>query len=243
VDPLQYKYPHYTPFQYAGNKPISFIDLDGLEPWPVKAEIGEYTRVITSGMYRNQGGKMHGAVDIAFKIDRKGKNVKVDAEVVATHSGIIEIHKNRGKAGNYITITNGDIRTRYLHLQKDDQGGTFKNGDFVNQGEKIGLLGMSGTDNPHLHYEIQVKKDGNWGKINPVIGDPDKVSAKDKFELKDPQKMIYGDSIKNDTDFGIDYFIKNTTIGPKETKLSDRLLETHIPVIKSFGDLLKLIKL
>lgn len=31
VDPLQFKYPHYTPYQYAGNKPISFIDLDGLE--------------------------------------------------------------------------------------------------------------------------------------------------------------------------------------------------------------------
>ncbi|MCF8374257.1 MAG: hypothetical protein K9H64_21730 [Bacteroidales bacterium] len=32
VDPLQFEYPHYTPFQYAGNKPITFIDLDGLEP-------------------------------------------------------------------------------------------------------------------------------------------------------------------------------------------------------------------
>ena len=31
VDPLQYKYPHYTPYQYAGNKPVSYIDLDGLE--------------------------------------------------------------------------------------------------------------------------------------------------------------------------------------------------------------------
>jgi len=31
VDPLQFEYPHYTPFQYAGNKPISYIDLDGLE--------------------------------------------------------------------------------------------------------------------------------------------------------------------------------------------------------------------
>jgi RHS repeat-associated protein len=31
VDPLQHKYPHYTPYQYAGNKPISYIDLDGLE--------------------------------------------------------------------------------------------------------------------------------------------------------------------------------------------------------------------
>ena len=31
VDPLQHEYPYYTPFQYAGNKPISFIDLDGAE--------------------------------------------------------------------------------------------------------------------------------------------------------------------------------------------------------------------
>jgi len=31
VDTLQHDYPHYTPYQYAGNKPISYIDLDGLE--------------------------------------------------------------------------------------------------------------------------------------------------------------------------------------------------------------------
>jgi hypothetical protein len=31
VDPLQHKYPHYTPYQYAGNKPVTFIDLDGGE--------------------------------------------------------------------------------------------------------------------------------------------------------------------------------------------------------------------
>ncbi|NOQ26258.1 MAG: hypothetical protein GQ564_12915 [Bacteroidales bacterium] len=31
VDPLQFDYPYYTPYQYAGNKPISYIDLDGLE--------------------------------------------------------------------------------------------------------------------------------------------------------------------------------------------------------------------
>ena len=30
-DPLQFEYPHYTPFQYAGNKPITYIDLDGAE--------------------------------------------------------------------------------------------------------------------------------------------------------------------------------------------------------------------
>jgi hypothetical protein len=45
VDPLQFKYPHYTPYQYAGNKPISFIDLDGLEPYipPQVKKFADYT--------------------------------------------------------------------------------------------------------------------------------------------------------------------------------------------------------
>src|SRR5450432_1383906 len=31
LDPLQVKYPWYTPYQFAGNKPIVAIDKDGLE--------------------------------------------------------------------------------------------------------------------------------------------------------------------------------------------------------------------
>ncbi|MCT4638331.1 MAG: hypothetical protein N4A72_11555, partial [Bacteroidales bacterium] len=39
VDSLQFDYPYYTPFQYAGNKPISNIDIDGLEEWYFMKEI------------------------------------------------------------------------------------------------------------------------------------------------------------------------------------------------------------
>jgi len=35
VDPLTKEYPWYTPYQFAGNKPIQAIDLDGLEEWIV----------------------------------------------------------------------------------------------------------------------------------------------------------------------------------------------------------------
>jgi RHS repeat-associated protein len=35
VDPLMKSYPWYTPYQFAGNKPISSIDVDGLEPYDV----------------------------------------------------------------------------------------------------------------------------------------------------------------------------------------------------------------
>ena len=39
VDPLSPDYPWYTPYQFAGNNPIKFVDLDGLEP----GESGEYS--------------------------------------------------------------------------------------------------------------------------------------------------------------------------------------------------------
>ncbi len=32
VDPLRNKFPYYTPYQFSGNSPVKFIDLDGLEP-------------------------------------------------------------------------------------------------------------------------------------------------------------------------------------------------------------------
>ena len=32
VDPLAPSYPWYTPYQFAGNTPIKFVDIDGLEP-------------------------------------------------------------------------------------------------------------------------------------------------------------------------------------------------------------------
>jgi len=33
TDPLSAKYPWYTPYQFAGNKPIVAVDIDGLEEW------------------------------------------------------------------------------------------------------------------------------------------------------------------------------------------------------------------
>ncbi|MCB0738738.1 MAG: hypothetical protein KDC92_14585 [Bacteroidetes bacterium] len=41
VDPLTKSYPWYTPYQFAGNKPIWAIDLDGLEEYNVKIKWSE----------------------------------------------------------------------------------------------------------------------------------------------------------------------------------------------------------
>jgi RHS repeat-associated protein len=42
VDPLMHDFPHYTPYQFAGNMPIIAIDLDGAEPEAVTKKAAEY---------------------------------------------------------------------------------------------------------------------------------------------------------------------------------------------------------
>jgi RHS repeat-associated protein len=43
VDPLTADYPWYTPYQFAGNKPIQFIDLDGAEEMDVNGKYGPWS--------------------------------------------------------------------------------------------------------------------------------------------------------------------------------------------------------
>jgi RHS repeat-associated protein len=44
VDPLTKSYPHYTPYSFAGNKPIWCVDLDGAEEWYYYDAFGAYKK-------------------------------------------------------------------------------------------------------------------------------------------------------------------------------------------------------
>lgn len=48
VDPLTKSYPFYTPYQFAGNKPIWAIDLDGLEEYKMTEVEGKKVLTITA---------------------------------------------------------------------------------------------------------------------------------------------------------------------------------------------------
>jgi RHS repeat-associated protein len=67
VDPLTNQYPWYTPYQFAGNKPLQFVDLDGLEEYdpntktysgigPIESgpKGGEYTDKSNTLLFSNQ---------------------------------------------------------------------------------------------------------------------------------------------------------------------------------------------
>ena len=76
----------------------------------------------------------------------------IGTPILATADGVISKSERRGGNGNYVKIRhNGTYDTQYLHMKKRNA----KVGDFVNQGEVIGWIGMTGnTGGPHVCYRF-----------------------------------------------------------------------------------------
>jgi hypothetical protein len=78
VDPIFKKYPELTPYQFASNSPILFIDLDGLEgKTPI---IWDYSKAISTGaawyMYRTNVKPAYNAfVRPVLQVGRAGLNI------------------------------------------------------------------------------------------------------------------------------------------------------------------------
>lgn len=189
VDPMVDKYPEISPYAYCEWNPIIFIDPDGKRKWPIQKENNGATRKIVSGMYRNNTGKLHGGIDIVHRPQSGPPNIE-GGTIYATHDGMVEVSGTSKTAGNWIVIRNGDIRTKYMHMQDVSQ---YKKGDFVLENTPIGTVGNTGhSEGPHVHYQIeQLNPETNkWEKVNPVEGDTPKVTPSMDVDLKDPQAMI-----------------------------------------------------
>ncbi|MCT4648345.1 MAG: RHS repeat-associated core domain-containing protein [Carboxylicivirga sp.] len=144
VDPLQFEYPHYTPFQYAGNKPITYIDLDGLE----EAEYYFHKDYLSADKVKLNDGnieyllpKWDKRVEINNKRSRYFYKIGEKKELVSTSYPSTkefaselkdEIH-SRGNLGEY---TNGvlfeyEVESEYIEVNSPM---TLKGGDRTNNG-------------------------------------------------------------------------------------------------------------
>lgn len=87
--------------------------------------------------------------------------------IKATGDGRIVFRGRKGGYGNTIYIKhNGRYSTRYAHMSRFASGQSV--GTYVEQGETIGYVGMSGlATGPHLHYEFRV----NGAPRNPETVD------------------------------------------------------------------------
>jgi len=187
VDRLAGNYPHVNGYCYCLNNPVNLIDPDGMAPWPVAQKNNGGSRVVTSGMYRNNSGAFHGGVDIAYT---GGADKTQGAPITTTHSGVVTQSGTSTSAGNWVQVTNGDIRTTYMHME---EAPTLKVGAVVKESDAIGNVGNTGSSKgAHLHYQIEILNPdtGIWEKINPVVGEPDKVNSTMEVELIDPQSYI-----------------------------------------------------
>lgn len=77
---------------------------------------------------------------------------KYGTPIMATASGTVSESARRGGNGNYVKVRhNGKYSTQYLHMKRRK----VKVGEFVQQGDVIGWIGMTGnTSGPHVCYRF-----------------------------------------------------------------------------------------
>lgn len=106
------------------------------------------------GEIRTQPYKSHNGYDYGSK-----HGVFLNTEVLAAASGNASFvsESNSGGAGNVVKIDHGSgYQTWYEHLQKDDHIPVTEGVRvFVNKGQMIGKVGMTGnTNGPHIHFSV-----------------------------------------------------------------------------------------
>ena len=83
-----------------------------------------------------------------------GSDIAVNSgtEILAANSGEVILVSSEGDYGKHLKIQDGDLITLYAHCSKI----LVKEGQKVNKGEKIALVGSTGNSTgSHLHFEVR----------------------------------------------------------------------------------------
>jgi hypothetical protein len=107
VDPLQFKYPEYTPFQYSSNNPVTMIDLDGAEGVEPEEQKGKVINAHKTKMAEAEI-KVNN-INNAINELKNNKPDKLDKEAMATYKGNLgDIKKQLQSAKTTLRITTED---------------------------------------------------------------------------------------------------------------------------------------
>jgi hypothetical protein len=135
VDPLTKSYPMLTPYQFAGNMPIAFIDLDGLE------EVRPIINYDPIGQYRNGSYPVLGPSEWYLTDRRSASGTFASAAAYntknlksAVYQPVDQIHRYYVWAGKKIDKTKSNIK--FFHAARDvtsfaGVGGAFSAPEFI----------------------------------------------------------------------------------------------------------------
>ena len=170
VDPLTKAYPWYTPYQFAGNSPILFIDLDGGEPkkgdpnYGQNLILGRVNHISLSNGYLkrsntptpfardnqnwlsfpNSASDFVSTANALFQFKDQNPNVKIKNIVLSAHGGRIFFQGSFVEAGLRF---NGDQNDKTKYITASEIETYNKNPLELNEDDKEAISNLSGIIN------------------------------------------------------------------------------------------------
>ena len=246
VDPLSPEYPWYTPYQFAGNKPIAFVDLDGQEEVHFTITMGIETKFVEN---INRNIPFSYRWNYSYRVAPElatSSAVSVVESADEVYNLTIRVPSKAQLAGKQFVVTRydnysfsgsdlGELENESKWVKQSNLGSAFRDGmevglmtglgeglldDAIKAAGMRGLVNLAGRGRNILNQFVKAE-----ALVQKAVL---KIAAKNPRVIQSIERIIKNDSGRTLGDFDIetDRFIIEVASGKgtgKATQILDRL--------------------